>query len=125
MSHTIIGEIIMAKLSIISYYSPNLNPRCIISTRQVSIYHIDTWSITMFPLSFLVEVIFTVPLPMYFHATVETRSLVIAVLPCRSCFHMLLPFAPLGGKSYLPLFVGTTNQEDMRFFPSEGSPGQL
>ena len=70
----------------------------------------------MLPLSFLVEVLFTVPLPMSFHATVETRSLVIAVLLCQSCFHLLLPFAPLGGKSYLPLLVGPTNKDDLGFF---------
>ena len=70
----------------------------------------------MLPLSFLVEVPFTIPILISFHAIVETRSLVIDVLPCRSCFHLLLPFAPLGGKGYLSLLVGPTNKEDMRFF---------
>ena len=70
----------------------------------------------MLPLSFLVEVHFTVPLPMSFHATVKTRSLVIAVLLCQICFHLLFPFAPFGGKSYLPLLVGPTNKEDLGLF---------
>ena len=70
----------------------------------------------MLPLSFLVEVLLIVPLPMSFHATIETRSLVIAVLPCQSCFHFLLPFAPLRGKGYLPLLVGPTNKEDLGLF---------
>ena len=66
----------------------------------------------MLLLSFLVEVLFTSPLPMSFHNTLETCSLVIAVFPCQSCFHLLLPFASLGGKGYLPLLVGPTNKED-------------
>ena len=70
----------------------------------------------MLALSFLVEVLFTVPLPMSFHATVETHSLVITILPCQSCFHLLLPFAPFGGKGYLPLLVGPSNKEDLGLF---------
>ena len=70
----------------------------------------------MLPLSFLVELLFTVPLLMSFHATVETRSLVIAVLRCQSCFHLLLPFSPLGVKGYLPLLVGPTNKEELGHF---------
>ena len=70
----------------------------------------------MLPLSFLVEVLFTIPLLMSFHATVETHSLVIAVFLCQSCFHLLLPFAPFGGKSYLPLLVGPTNKKDLGLF---------
>ena len=70
----------------------------------------------MLPLSFLFEVLSTVPLPISFHATVETRSLVIAVLPCQSCFYLLLPFAPLGGKGYLPLLLSPTNKKDLALF---------
>ena len=70
----------------------------------------------MLSLSFLIEVLLTVSLPMSFYVTVETRSLIIPVLPCQSCFHLLLPFAPFGGKSYLPLLVGPTNKEDLGLF---------
>ena len=70
----------------------------------------------MLPLSFLVEVLFIVPLLMSFHAILETRSLVIVILPCQSCFHLLLPFAPFGSKGYLPLLVGPTNKEDLGLF---------
>ena len=70
----------------------------------------------MLPLRFLVEVLFIHPLSMSFHATVETCSLVIIVIPCQSCFHLLLPFAPFGGKSYLPLLVSPTNKEDLGLF---------
>ena len=70
----------------------------------------------MLLLSFLVEVLFTVSLLMSFHITMETCSLVIDVLPCRSCFHLLLPFAPFGGQGYLPLLVGLANKEDLGFF---------
>ena len=70
----------------------------------------------MLLLSFLVEVLFTVPLPMSFHATVETCSLGITIIPCQSCFHLLLPFASSGGKVYLPLLVGLTNKEDLGLF---------
>ena len=70
----------------------------------------------MLPLSFLVEVLFTVPLAMSFHATMETCSLVIAVLCCQSFFHLILPFAPFGDKGYLPVLVGPTSKEDLGLF---------
>ena len=70
----------------------------------------------MLPLSFLVEVLFILPLLISFHATVETRSLVIGILFCQSFFHLLLPFAPVGGKGYLPLLVGPTNKKDLGLF---------
>ena len=36
----------------------------------------------MLPLSFLVEIIFMVPLPMSFCVTMESRYFVITLLPC-------------------------------------------
>ena len=70
----------------------------------------------MLPLRLLIEVLFIVHLPMSFHVTVKTCSLVVTVLPCQSCFHLLLPFAPLRGRGYLPLLFGPTNKEDMGLF---------
>ena len=51
----------------------------------------------MLLLSFLVEVLFTLPLPMSFPAIVETCSFVTA-------------------KGYLPLLVGPTNKEVLGLF---------
>ena len=70
----------------------------------------------MLLLSFLVQVLFIVLLLMSFHTIVETRSLVIIVLPYQSYFYLLLTFSSLGGKGCLPLLVGPTNKEDLGLF---------
>ena len=69
----------------------------------------------MLPLSFLVEVLFTAPLPMTFHAKMETCFLVIVILHCQSCVH-LFPLPQMEAKAILPLLVGPTNKEDIGLF---------
>ena len=68
----------------------------------------------MLLLSFLIEVPPSDYLLMPVHVTIETCPIV--VLLCQSRVHLLLPFASLGGRGFLPLLVCPPTKENLDLF---------
>ena len=77
----------------------------------------------MLPLSFLVEVLVIIPLPMSFHATVETCSLVITVL-VEVAFTCFFPLPLFEAKATFLFLLVPPTRRGLGAFPSEGSPRQ-
>ena len=72
----------------------------------------------MLPLTLLTKVLLVVPHLVPLQAKVEKENpFFIAILPSKSHFHMILPFASLEGRGCLSLIFGPTKRKGHWDFP--------